>query len=133
MKIRYINFLLPLKWSKCSPFPANIYLFKINNRNTTKRCKIYLKLIIKTTNNVNDVVLVSLLLTLNIFQTFFYCCYCWLWTGKCLLGYFKVYFYATRSITDTMQPFGNLLINFLTLSTNTALTPKQKDYSHWPT
>ena len=24
--------------------------------------------------------------TLNIFQTFFYCLYCWNWTGKCLLG-----------------------------------------------
>ena len=30
------------------PFPANIYLFKVNNRNTRKRCKICLKLTIKT-------------------------------------------------------------------------------------
>ena len=28
--------------------PANIYLFKVNNKNTRKRCKIYSKLIIKT-------------------------------------------------------------------------------------
>ena len=28
--------------------PANIYLFKVNNRNTRKRCKICSKLIIKT-------------------------------------------------------------------------------------
>ena len=28
--------------------PANIYLFKVNNRNTRKRCEIYLKLTIKT-------------------------------------------------------------------------------------
>ena len=27
-----------------------------------------------------------LLLTLNIFHTFFYCFYCWLWTSKCQLG-----------------------------------------------
>ena len=39
---------------------ANIYLFK-----------------------VSDVVLVFLLLTLNIFHTFFYCFYCWLWLSKC--------------------------------------------------
>ena len=30
-------------------FPANIYLFKVNNRNTGKRYEIYLKLTIKTT------------------------------------------------------------------------------------
>ena len=29
-------------------FPANIYLFKVNNRNTRKRCKICSKLAIKT-------------------------------------------------------------------------------------
>ena len=28
--------------------PANIYLFKVNNRNTRKRCKICSKLTIKT-------------------------------------------------------------------------------------
>ena len=32
-------------------------------------------------NNANDVVLVSSLLTLNIFHTFDF--YCWLWTSKC--------------------------------------------------
>ena len=31
----------------------------------------------------NDVVLLFLLLTLNIFHTFFYCFYYWLWTSKC--------------------------------------------------
>ena len=30
------------------PIPANIYLFKVNNRNTTKRCEICSKLTIKT-------------------------------------------------------------------------------------
>ena len=37
-------------------------------------------------NNFIDVVLVFLLLTLNIFHTFFYCIYCWFWTSKCLMG-----------------------------------------------
>ena len=29
-------------------FPANIYLFKVNTRNTRKKCEIYSKLTIKT-------------------------------------------------------------------------------------
>ena len=39
--------------------PANIYLFKVNNRSTRKRCEIFSKLTS---------------------HTFFYC---WLWTSKC--------------------------------------------------
>ena len=30
------------------PYPANIYLFKANNKNNRKRCKLCLKLTIKT-------------------------------------------------------------------------------------
>ena len=51
--------------------PANIYLFKFNNRNTRKRGEIFSKLTIKKPEDVNDVVLVFLLLTLKIFHTFF--------------------------------------------------------------
>ena len=43
-------------------FPANIYLFKFNNRNTRKRCEIC--------SNI-DIVLVFLLWTFHIFHTFF--------------------------------------------------------------
>ena len=42
-------------------FPANIYLFKVKNRNTEKEGEMY----------SGDVVLVFLLLTLNIFDNFF--------------------------------------------------------------
>ena len=45
--------------------PANIYLFKVNNRSSRKRCDICSKL--------TDVVLVFSLLTLNLLDTFFYC------------------------------------------------------------
>ena len=56
--------------------PVNIYLFKVNNRNTRKRCEICSKLTIKTSDvgsgafNVNFLMLtllfqVFLLLTLN--------------------------------------------------------------------
>ena len=63
--------------------PANIYLFNINNRNTKKRCEICSKLTIKTSNDVSDVALVSLLLTLNKFYTLLFVSL----TGKCLPGY----------------------------------------------
>ena len=70
--------------------PAGIYLFKVNNRNTKARCEICSKLTIKTperrhwrcsgffivnfehiSHNANGAVLVSLLLTLNIFHNLF--------------------------------------------------------------
>ena len=51
--------------------PANIYLFKANNRNTRKRCEICSKLTIKTSEQ-----LVFLLLTLNVFHTCFSYFYC---------------------------------------------------------
>ena len=52
--------------------PAGIYLLKVNNRNTITRCEICSKLIIKTPEQRQCVILVSLLLTLNIFHTLFY-------------------------------------------------------------
>ena len=47
-------------------YPAGNYIFKVNNRNTRTRCEICSELAI----NVVGVVVVSLLLTLNIFHTF---------------------------------------------------------------
>ena len=52
-------------------YSANIYLFKVNNRKTRKRWEICSKLTIKHQNEAIDVVLVVLLLTLDIFYTFF--------------------------------------------------------------
>ena len=56
-------------------FPVNIYLFKVNNRNTTKKCEICSKLIITFTVNLEQI--------LHLFKMFYY----WLWTDKCLLGF----------------------------------------------
>ena len=61
--------------------PANNYLFRVNYRNTRKRKDICSKLTMKTPKRP----LMSLLLTLNIFETFFQCFYCLLSTSKCLL------------------------------------------------
>ena len=47
----FLMFLLDnllFRWSADYLFPANIYLFKVNNRNTRKRCEICSKLTIKT-------------------------------------------------------------------------------------
>ena len=49
---------------------ANIYLFKVNDRNTIKKCEICSKLTIKKTEWRQWRLLVFLLLTLKIFQTF---------------------------------------------------------------
>ena len=51
--------------------PANIYLLKVSNRETGKRCEICSKLTMKTPERCHDVILVFLVLTLNIFHTFF--------------------------------------------------------------
>ena len=59
-----------------SIFPAGIYLLKVNNRKTRKRCDLCSKLTIKTPEDAIGIVLVSLLLTLNIFHTLFWCFYC---------------------------------------------------------
>ena len=56
-----------------SNFPTSNYMFKVNNRNTRTRYEIYSKLAKKTLERRQwrGVVLVSLLLTVNIFHTFF--------------------------------------------------------------
>ena len=48
--------------------PANIYMVKVNNQNTGKNIQSWQQ---KHQNYVNNVVLVFLLQTLNIFHTFF--------------------------------------------------------------
>ena len=51
-------------------YPAGIYLFKFIIGNIKKMCEIILNLTIKAPHNVNDVVLVSLFLTLSRCLTF---------------------------------------------------------------
>ena len=52
--------------------PVSIYLLKVNKRNTRTRCEICSKLTIKMPERI----LVSLLLTLNIFHFLFKCFFC---------------------------------------------------------
>ena len=62
-------------------FPAGPYLFKVNNGNTRKICEVCLKFTKKitftdTNKDVTDVVLVSLSLALNRFDTLPLCFHC---------------------------------------------------------
>ena len=57
-----------MEWFKTKKYPANIDLFKVDIKNTRKKCEICSKLTIKTLVRC----LVFLLLTLNTFHTFFY-------------------------------------------------------------
>ena len=82
----------------CSVNSANIYLFKVNNKNISKRCEIFSKLT-KMARERN--VLVSLLLTFEVFLTFLCFC-CWLWSIKCflLIVYLElVYFLPNNLVT----------------------------------
>ena len=62
----YWEILLLLKTSKSTEYPASIYLFKVNNRNSRTMCEIGSKLRIKIKMSL------SLLLTLNRFHTLFW-------------------------------------------------------------
>ena len=57
--------------TKALNLPANIYLFKVNHMNTRERFEICSKLTIKYQDKVIEAIFVFLLLTVNIFHTFF--------------------------------------------------------------
>ena len=62
------------QWS----YPADIYLFKVNNRYTKTVREICSKLIIKTPVRH----LLHSFLTLNKFYILFWCLYCWFWASN---------------------------------------------------
>ena len=74
-------------WFEIQPnpadYPANIYLFKVNNRNTIKCFEICSKLAIQTPERPQCRCSGVFIANFNIFQNFFYSFYCWLWTSKC--------------------------------------------------
>ena len=86
-------------------FPVGIYMLKVNNGHT----KIVWNLLkvnkwdTRATSgiflqNAHDNVLVSLLLTLNRFHTFFWCFHNLLWTSKSRLGYISL-MYKKKTIS----------------------------------
>ena len=60
---------------KIKSYPTDIYLFKVNNKNTKTMCEISSKLTIKKNSDVINV-LMSFSLTMNIFHTLTWCYYC---------------------------------------------------------
>ena len=98
--------------------PASIYLIKVNNRKTRIMCEICLKLTIsKHQNEVNGVVLLSLVLILNKFHVLFWCFHCWIGKGKCQLGSQKKKFllFYFCILYELLVPT-NLLISFCGLA-----------------
>ena len=96
------------------PFPASIYLFKANNRNTRKRCEMCSKIIIKTQKDVIDVILMFLLLTVNIFHRFFYCFFCWPWKNTFLVSQIQKFMASTCAFLCPLHklfPFYLLLVS----------------------
>ena len=78
------------------------YLLKVNNQNSTKNSKTWLKLIPRLQNHVNDIVLWSFFLTSNIFHTLFYYCYCWYWACHASWDYIEVLFFFSKEHVDTL-------------------------------
>ena len=68
--------------------PSKLIPLQVINRNTRERCKIYLKLTMKTPERLYWLRSGVLILdSEHISHLFWYFC-CWFWTGKCLLGLF---------------------------------------------
>ena len=83
-------------------FPANIYLFQVNNRNTRKRSKICSELTIKTPDRrLRRRSRIFIVHFENISQPFL-CSYCWLGTKKLLAG-FMLIIYAECFRTTTLK------------------------------
>ena len=78
--------------SACLNLPVSIYLLKVNNGNTKPMCEICSKLTIETPERRQLCRSGSLLLTLNIFPTFFWVLLFLLWTSKYRLSWRRLYF-----------------------------------------
>ena len=79
--------LWQMLWLQAAVFPASIYLFKVNNGNFMRECKIWSKLINKKTSerrrwHRSAVFIVNFEHISHLFE----CFYCWLWESIFLLG-----------------------------------------------
>ena len=81
-----INHAAVQLWKDILPNPANICLFKVNNRNIRKRPEIGSKLTIKTPERLYWARSGYKTANFELFHTFSWFSYCWLGTGKYLLG-----------------------------------------------
>ena len=77
--------------------PASIYLFKVNSGNANVPNMFNVNGL-SNQNNINGLVLLSLLLTLNRFDTLFWCFHFWLWTSKHLNFFLYLWQYVKIKI-----------------------------------
>ena len=79
------NHLFWCNWMFCwgiQLYPAKIYLFNVNNRNTRKRCEICSELIKETREWCHWHHSGVFIVDFEQIIIFFYCFYCWFWTSK---------------------------------------------------
>ena len=88
IQLLYLRVILPAieNTNGLKNYSSRYLLVQNKNGNNITICEIYSESTIKTQNNINDVLMVSLLWSLNRFQRLFWCFHCWLWTSKCQLG-----------------------------------------------
>ena len=107
--------------NKTTKDPSDIYLFKVNNRNFWRRCGICSKVIIKKFERHHwrraGVIIVNFEHISHLFQYF----YCWLWTGKYLLGTkiilficFCSYFFIKKTVFFSEW----IMVTFTDMATN---------------
>ena len=98
--------------------PANFLLFYASEleftslKSTMEICEICSKLTIETPGRYRWRVLVSLLLTLNCFLTFYWCFHSWLWTSKYQVITFWKKNHLHRVNTSCLEIFETLVIFF---------------------
>ena len=98
--------------------PANFLLFYASQleftslKSTMEICEICSKLTIETPGRYRWRVLVSLLLTLNCFLTFYWCFHSWLWTSKYQVITFWKKNHLHRVNTSCLEIFETLVIVF---------------------
>ena len=114
--IGYCGYRITLSLLHFCPFPANIYLFKVNNRNIRKKCEIYSKL----THVQNTRILNSLYLHRDYFFDNFCICqtlkHIVIHDLRCINLYpaIAIEAWGTFSWTLTMRRFLNSYSNFKT-------------------
>ena len=98
-------------WSYSFSCPISNFLFESSNNNCRIKCKTCSNLTIEAPH----IFLLSLLLTLNIFDTFF--CFCWLWICKCQIKYFFPSIYLFICISEDLGALLHLRRSSLQQST----------------
>ena len=83
-----IYLLTTKKFAKNEVPSTDFYSFKVNNRNTGKRCEMCSKLTVKTPERHRWRCFGVSIINFEHILILFYCFYCWFWVGKYFLDWF---------------------------------------------